>query len=130
MAALAGKGGLVKVGANTVAHINDWELSPSSNIMDITSFGDTWKNKLAGLFDSTTKCSGFYDMSDTNGQKALWDAFTGGTTVSVVLYTDTTGNIAVTSLVKSVPIKAAVDSTVEVEFDFEGVAAPVLTANS
>lgn len=127
MAALAGTGGSVKVGANTVALIKDWEISPSSNIMDITSFGDTWKNKLAGLFDWTAKISGFYDFTDTNGQKALWDAFTGGTTVSLVLYTDTTGNITGTALLKSVPIKVGVDATADVEFDLEGISAPTLT---
>ena len=63
MAALVGYNGAVKIGANTVALMDSWELSPTANVMDITSFGDSWKVKLSGLKDWTAKVSGQYDFN-------------------------------------------------------------------
>lgn len=120
MAALVGYSGAVKIGANTVALMDTWELSPTANIYDITSFGDTWKTKLGGLKDWTAKVSGKYDFTDTNGQEALWTAFLAGTTVSVELDVDGTHHFTGSAFVKTPPIKVGVDATISVEFDLEG----------
>ncbi len=129
MAAVVGFEGSVKIGANTVALLNEWELNPTSDILDTTAFGNSWKEKLAGLKDWTVKASGFYDFTDTNGQKALWDAFNNGTTVSLVLSPDGTQTFTGSALVKSPPIKSSVDSTVSVEFDLEGTGALTYAAS-
>jgi predicted secreted protein len=128
MAAIVGLTGSVLIGANTVALLNDAEITPSADILDKTSFGDTWKTKLSGLKDWTAKASGSFDFTDTNGQKALWDAFVNGTTVSLKLTPDGTQNFTGTALVKSPPIKTSVDALVSVEFDFEGTGALTYSA--
>ena len=125
MAALVGYNGAVKIGANSVALMDSWELSPSANVMDITSFGDSWKVKLSGLKDWTAKVSGKYDFTDTNGQMALWTAFLNGTTVSLELDVDGSHKFTGTAFVKSPPIKVGVDATESVEFDLEGSSALV-----
>jgi hypothetical protein len=38
----------------------NWELSPSADILDITTFGDDWKVKRVGLHDATGKASQYY----------------------------------------------------------------------
>ena len=63
MAALVGFEGSVKIGANAVALLDSWEFSPSANMYDDTSFGDSWKKKVAGLKDWTAKVSGRYDFN-------------------------------------------------------------------
>ena len=120
MAALVGYNGNVKIGANTVALMDSWELSPTANVMDITSFGNAWKVKLSGLKDWTAKVSGQYDLTDTNGQMALWPAFLNGTTVSLELDVDGTHKFTGTAFVKSPPIKVGVDAVESIEFDLEG----------
>ncbi len=120
MAALAGMNGSVKLGANVVALIDNWEVSPSANVMDITAFGNSWKTKLAGLKDWSAKVSGHYDLTDTNGQLALWTAFLNGTTVSVVLMVDATHNFSGTAFVKTPPVKVGVDAVITIEFDLDG----------
>lgn len=120
MAALAGNGGAVKLSTNTVAHLNDWELNTSANIMDITAFGDDWKKKLGGILDWTVKCSGDYDLTDTNGQHALWTALTGLTTVALKLFVDGTVNFNGAAFVKTFAIKAAVEDKITIDFELEG----------
>lgn len=128
MAALVGYQGAVKVGSNTVVLMDSWEFAPSSNVMDITSFGQSWKTKLAGMKDWTAKLSGKYDFTDTNGQFALWTAFLNGTSVSIDLFTDSIGNISGTAFVKAINPKVGVDAVVTVDIDLEGSGAPTLTA--
>lgn len=120
MAALVGFGGNVKVGANAVALMDNWELNPSANMLEKTSFQESWKTKLAGLKDWSAKASGRYDFTDTNGQLALWNAFINGTTVAVSFLVDATHHLDGTAFVKSPPIKAGVDALIDVEFDLEG----------
>lgn len=120
MAALVGFNGNVKIGTATVALMDSWELSPTANIYDITSFNDAWKTKLGGLKDWTAKASGKYDLTDTNGQNAIWTAFINGTTVSLELDVDGTHKFTGTAFVKSPPIKVGVDAAETIEFDFEG----------
>ena len=125
MAALVGYSGNVKIGANAVALLDSWELSPSANILDNTAFGNAWKVKVSGLKDWTAKVSGRYDFTDTNGQMALWTAFLNGTSVSLELDVDGTHKFTGTALVKSPPIKTGVDALISVEFDLEGISALV-----
>lgn len=120
MTAVVGFEGHVKIGTHVVVLLNSWELSSSADILDITSFGDDWKNKLAGLKDWNAKASGQYDFSDTDGQKAIWDAFLAGSTVGLELSPDGTQKFTGNAYIKSPPIKAGVADTVTVEFDFEG----------
>lgn len=123
MAALAGNGGLVKIGTNTVALMDSWELSPSADMLDITSFGDSWKNKIAGLKDWNAKISGKYDMTDINGQAALWTAFLNGTTVSLKLYVDDTHYLSGSAFVKSMSPKVGVADVESVDIELDGAGA-------
>jgi predicted secreted protein len=120
MSAVVGYEGSVKIGTFTVVLLNSWELSPSSDILDITSFGDDWKNKIAGLKDWSAKVSGQFDFSDTNGQLALWTAFLNGSTVSLVLSPDGTQTFTGTAFVKAVSPKAGVADVVSVDIDLDG----------
>jgi predicted secreted protein len=127
MAALAGTSGLVKIAANTVALMDHWEVNPQADILDITSFGDTWHNKLAGLKDWTAKISGKYDHTDTNGQAAIWTAFLAGTSVTPRFTIDGTHYLSGNALIKSFGPKVAVDGLEEIEIVFEGIAALAYT---
>jgi|SRR5579885_2138877 len=123
MAALAGKDGLVKIGTNTVALMDSWEVNPSADMLDITSFGDDWKTKIAGLKDWSAKVSGNFDYTDTDGQVALVTAFINGTTVTLKLYTDDTHYVTGSAFVTSFPIKVGVSDKETVEFDLDGTGA-------
>jgi predicted secreted protein len=120
MAALAGKDGLVKISTNTVALMDSWEVNPDADILDITSFGDQWKVKLAGLKNWTAKISGKVDFTDTNGQLALWTAFLNGTSVTPRFHLDGTHYLSGTAFVKAFGPKVGVADSEQVEITLEG----------
>lgn len=73
MAAEAGIGGLVKIGAVTVANLNTWSVSPKINVVNTTAFqaAGSWAQKLGTIKDWTAKFDGFLDPTDATGQVAL-----------------------------------------------------------
>lgn len=121
MAAIAGYGGKVMVGANVVAEIEEWGLDIGAESLETTNFSSNgWKEFIAGLKEWSGSFSGNWDMSDLNGQKALQDALLGGTPVALYLYVNDTNYYSGTALIEGEAPKAAVGGKVEVEFNFKG----------
>lgn len=117
--ALAGKNGSVKIGANTVAELDEWTYTPATDLINKEAFLSTSKSHIAGLNDGTGSFKGRHDMTDTNGQLALRNAQLAGTQVTLLLYVDATHKYTVPALIKAHPIKAAVNGAVEIQFDFQ-----------
>lgn len=120
MAQIAGKTGSVKLGANTVAELDNWNLSIDVDMLEITKFLDSAKGYIAGLYAWNGKASGRFDQTDATGQAALQTALLNGTTVALKLYVNATNSYSGTAFVKSMNPKASVSGTVEVEFSFQG----------
>ena len=77
--AIAGKGGAVKLGANKIAEISNWSLDLGADDIDITSFdSEGWKEYLAGLKEWSGSMEGNLKTDDTNGQKAILNAWLNG----------------------------------------------------
>lgn len=114
MTALAGKSGSVKIGANTVAEIDEWDYTPSADILEKTPFLATSKSHLVGLLDGTASIKGRHDQTDTNGQVALRTAYLNGTQVTLLLYVSATHFYTVPVLIKDMQIKTSVKGLVEV----------------
>lgn len=121
MAAAAGKDGSVDVGANTVAELSEWSLDVSQDLLESHSFGDDWKENIGGLREWSGSASGSWDMSDTNGQKALQDALLSTVaTVSLTLNVNASNAYSGDAYITSINVGAAVDGKVEVTFNFQG----------
>src|SRR6266705_532367 len=101
MAALAGKAGKVVVAAATVAEIDEWNYTPTTDLIDKTPFLATSKTHIAGLNDGTGSFKGRHDMTDTNGQVALRNAQLAGTQVTLKLYVDATHFYTIPALLKA-----------------------------
>jgi predicted secreted protein len=127
VAQFAGKDGALKIGANTVAEIDDWSLDINLDNADITKFGDQWKVKLTTLKSWSGKAKGRFDQTDTNGQAALQSALLGGTTVAIKFFANATANYNGTAFCKAIHPKATVGGVVEVDFDLEGTGALTYT---
>ena len=81
--AVTGTGGAVKLSANKVAEISNWSLDLGADDIDITSFDSNgWKEYLAGLKEWSGSIEGNFDSGDTNGQKAILNAWLNGTKLS------------------------------------------------
>lgn len=101
-----GVGGNVKVGANTVGNITEWDGGPESVVADTTSF------QASGSFQTNTptikkwkfKMSGSTDASDTNGQVLMRNSV--GSVLTFSFYIDSTHFWNGTAIVQKVNDKA------------------------
>jgi predicted secreted protein len=123
MAVNVGYNGSVKVGAAVVAEIGEWNVSLDSSIVDVTKFGDSWKDQLQTLRSWTGKATGRWDGTDTMGQIAIQNAYLAGNPISLSLYTTATHFYAGSAYVKSLAIKTAVAGAVDWDISFEGTGA-------
>lgn len=117
MAVLAGKDGSVKIGANTVAEIDNWSFDAGFDLADTTAFGESWKRQNSTLGGCTGSFSGRHDMSDT-AQDALQTAVLTGATVALSLLTVTGDRVYSGNAFVRFSPKADVSSTVDVDYSF------------
>lgn len=118
MAAIAGKGGSARVGANTIAEVTSWSLDVSSDMLDSTSLGDDWREFIAGLNGATGSIEVKWDLvNDANGQTALQTALLNGTTVTLNLYVNATKYYAGSAYISNLNVEDPVEDLVTATFD-------------
>lgn len=122
---LQGKNGKVIIGTATVANLKDWELNLDSQEISSTYFGsDAFETKAPGTKSWSFTTTGDYIVdTDTDGQKAMQDAYLAGTYLTVKLYTDATHYYTGKSFVKSMKVKNDAAGLVTVDFTFTGTEA-------
>lgn len=127
MTALAGYNGkVIRYASSTeyqIAEMSEWSLDVNAEILEVTEFQDEWKVKIVGLRDWSGSFSGRFDVSDTNGQDALWTALTGGTAEVLRMFVNDTQYFGGSALIESLGGSAAVDATVDAEYGFQGTGA-------
>ena len=85
MATHVGKDGVVKIGANTIAEVNGWELTSTAEPVEDSELSDEWKTFKSGTdvvkeWSASINC--WWDETDTNGQVAMIS----GASVTLNLY--------------------------------------------
>ena len=129
--ALTGKDGGVYSGANKVAELSNWSLDLGADTPETTNFDSNgWKEYIAGLKEWSGSAEGNWKMSDTNGQKAIQDAWRNGTTLNLEFRVNPTNKYAGSVLITSIGIETPVDDKVTVSFEFQGTAALTPTVGS
>lgn len=71
MANHTGSEGTVKVGANTIAEIRSYSVEETSDTVEDTTMGDSYRTHKATLKSWTGSVDVFWDEADTTGQGAL-----------------------------------------------------------
>lgn len=129
--ALTGKDGGVYSGANKVAELSNWSLDLGADTPETTNFDSNgWKEYIAGLKEWSGSAEGNWKMSDTNGQKAIQDAWRNGTTLNLEFRVNSTNKYAGSVLITSIGIETPVDDKVTVSFEFQGTGALTPTVGS
>jgi hypothetical protein len=134
MAAKIGTDGAIYAGAastgstmsstGALAFMDSWTLTPSIDMLDVTAYGSSFRDRAQGLKDWSVECSG--TLENTSNQRRLLDIFEGGSTytgeVPFKLFTTTSrttkywsgdGVISGGSVVSSVSDKVTVSFTLE-----------------
>jgi hypothetical protein len=115
-----GKNGVVQVGANSVAEVQEFTVVETADTVEDTAMGDTAKTHLVGItgWNGTLKCS--WDPSDANGQEML----VAGASVTLSLYPAGAGagqtKLSGTATIKEVTHTVNRSNVVERSFNFEG----------
>jgi predicted secreted protein len=124
--ALAGKSGAVKLSANKVAEISNWSLDLGADDIDITSFDSNgWKEYLAGLKEWSGSIEGNLKTNDTNGQKAIFNAWLAGTPLTFTFEVSSGVTFQGSAFVKP-SIEVPVDDKATFSCDIQGTGALTL----
>jgi predicted secreted protein len=123
MAATAGIGGSVKLGANVVADINNWSVSPKGAIEDTTAFGasGSWRTKVATVKEWSAKFDGFTNAGDTNGQLALINGLNATFTFNFMI--NGTNQWSGTGILSGIDPKSSATGLNEISFSVDGTGA-------
>lgn len=88
---LMGRYASVKIGTVLVENMGKWSISIKMDEIDTSVFGSSWGRKIPGMQAWTATIEGFYDPSDTDGQKVLQDAALAATKLTTIrFYIDST----------------------------------------
>ena len=118
MAAIAGKDGSAKIGANTIAEVTSWSMDLSTDMLDSTSLGDDWREYITGLNGATANVEVKWDLpNDTNGQTALQNAMLNGTPVTLNLYVNGSNYYSGSAYISNLNVETPVEDKVSATFD-------------
>jgi predicted secreted protein len=118
--AVTGKNGAVKLGANKIAELSNWSLDLGADDIDTTNFdSDGWKEYLAGLKEWSGSIEGNFKPTDTNGQKAILQAWVNGTALTFTFEVSSGITFQGSALVKP-SIEVPVDDKATFSCDIQG----------
>jgi predicted secreted protein len=124
--AVTGTGGAVKISANKVAEISNWSLDLGADDIDVTSFDSNgWKEYLAGLKEWSGSIEGNLKTDDTNGQKAILNAWLSGTPLTFTFEVSSGVTFQGSAFVKP-SIEVPVDDKASFSCDITGTGALTL----
>ena len=87
--------------AAAVGYLNTWSVNMSADVVDVSAFGNRWKQNVNGSVGWTGSISGFCDLADT-GQIAVESSLTEGTSIDVYFFLSGTnyryGEAAITGI--------------------------------
>jgi len=119
MAVFSGSRGMVYSGASQVANVTSWSLTVEADNLDSSAMGTEWRTFITGIKQWSGTIDAHWDLTDT-AQKALFDALTGSTLVSLKLYVDSTRNFSGTAAITSADTTSPFDGIETITFNFQG----------
>jgi len=130
MAVKMGRDGMVKIGGDVVAYIDNWSMDANIDALEVTAFGNKNRAYAYGLKNVTAQMSGAFDATDT-AQLAIRDTFmstsTAAKTTAILIWNSsaTTGAIkgySGTALLTNISIGSAVGDkiTFSASLQFDG----------
>ena len=120
MGKIVGRDGVLKSGANTIAHVRNWTINEQSPQVDLTAMGDSFADQAAGLPQISGNFSLWWDDAGDTGQGTI----TNGAEFTLQVHPEgeSSGNvyweatIAITEIVRT----ASHDGGVEMNVNFVG----------
>ena len=114
-------------GAKVLAYISGVDLNLEKDIIEIISFGATYKEKVPAIKDWSASIDGTVALAANGTQKEFYDAFESGAPLTIGIYLDTTTYFEGTGYVQSFDISAAPDDKISLSSEIAGSGATTLT---
>lgn len=131
MALYTGVTGYIKIGtapsAKSLAHMSSWEVELSKDIIEVVSFGNSYKEKVPSIKDWSASAEGAVDFDTESGQKQLLDAFENGTLLTFGFGITDTIFMEGTGYIESLTITDEADGNVSLSISVAGSNAITLT---
>ena len=103
----------------SVGEINRWTITKTSDPIDVSVFGDRWRDYVNGSVGWTVSLSGFFDCSDT-AQGAIEDSIDAGTSIEIYAHIDGTKYYYGLAFVTNITVEDTHDGVVTASFDAQG----------
>lgn len=121
MAACSGHEGAIHSNSKQIGGLNTFNLNINNATLDITSFGNNWKEYIDGVKDFSGSASGYLDYLDAV-QKEIVDNILSSNKTDLTLDFKVTKDLTLTGSVKisSLNTTVAVSDKVGISFNFVG----------
>ena len=121
MAACSGHEGAIYSNTKQIGGLNTFNLNINNATLDVTSFGNAWKEYIDGVKDFSGSASGYFDYLDAM-QKEIVDNILSSAETTLTLDFKVTKDLTLTGSVKisSLSTTVAVNDKVGVSFNFVG----------
>ena len=109
----------VAAGAATVGGINRWTITKTSDPIDVSVFGDRWKDYVNGSVGWSASLSGFIDTTD-DPQTKIEDSIDNGTIIELYAHLNNTVYYYGTGYTTSFNVEDTHDGVATVSMDIQG----------
>lgn len=113
--------------SEVLAYVSGVELTLEKEIIEILSFGMTFKEKVPAIKDWSASIDGTVALAKGGTQQKLYDAFESGDPITVGIYLDDTTYFTGTGYVSSFNISASPDDKISLTSEIAGSGATTLT---
>lgn len=110
-----------------IVHMASWSVDLTKEIIEVVSFGDDYKEKVASIKDWSASADGAADFAADGGQKMLLDAFESGEKITGSFYLDDDTFLVGDCYIESVTIEHAADGKADISISLAGSKAVALT---
>lgn len=121
MGACSGHEGAIYLSTKQIGGLNTFSLNINNAVLDVTSFGNSWKEHIDGVKDFSGSASGYLDYSDAV-QKEIVDKILSSSESALTIDFKVTKDLTLTGSVKisSLSATVAVSDKVGISFNFVG----------
>lgn len=112
--------------SSALAHMANWTVNISREMIEVVSFGSTYKEKIPSIKDWSASSDGKADFDNANGQTMLVNAFENGTKLKASFYLDENTFLEGDCYIESLDVEHAADGAGDISISLAGSNAVVL----
>ena len=127
MSLYTGVTGRISIEANDLAHMANWSVDLTKDMIEVVSFGNDYKEKIPSIKDWSAACDGKVDYATGSGQKDLVAAFEAGTLLACIFYLDESTFMTGSAYVESLSFSTAADGAADISISLAGSGAMLQT---